>query len=317
MNANQLRRLLQSTKPVIRVAGAHDATGARLAREAGFEGIWASGFEISTAHGVPDAGILTMTEMLSAATTLVESVDLPVICDCETGFGDTNNVRHMIRKYEAAGAAAVCISDAEFPKRNSLADGEHRLETERCFCRKISEAKAAQRSPELVVIARLEAFIARRELTEALSRAYAYAAAGADMILVHSKASTPDEVMQFIANWDSPVPLVLIPTTYHNLRLEDLSTHGKVRIVIYANQGIRAAIVAMRRVYQQMISEGSSHGAEKWIAPLADVFALQKFYMLDGADSRAETPGGVTLPAAGAILKSAVPALAPKTLEAQ
>jgi phosphoenolpyruvate phosphomutase len=292
MNPTHLRRILQESKTVIRVAGAHDATGARLAQKAGFEGIWASGFEISTAHGVPDAGILTMTEMLSAATTLVESVHLPVICDCETGFGGANNVRRMVLKYEAAGAAAVCIADAEFPKRNSLLDGEHRLESERGFARKIRAAKSAQRTPDLVVIARLEAFIAGRGLMEALSRASAYAAAGADMILVHSKSSTPDEVMQFLDAWNSPVPLVLIPTTYHSLRLEDLSVRGKVRMVIYANHGIRAAVVAMRRVYQQIINEGSSHGAEKWIAPLADVFSLQGIEILGRPDGVAGTPGG-------------------------
>lgn len=317
MNANPLRRLLLSPRPLIRVAGAHDATGARLAQEAGFEAIWASGFEISTAHGVPDAGILTMTEMLSAATTLVEAVDLPVICDCETGFGDVNNVRHMIRKYEAAGAAAVCIADVEFPKHNSLAAGDHRLETRQGFCRKISEAKAAQRAPDLVVIARLEAFIAGCGLTEALSRAHAYAAAGADMILVHSKSSTPDEVMQFVADWDSPLPLAIVPTTYHRLNVLDLAAHRNVRMVIYANQGLRAALVAMRRVYEQIINEGTSHGAEKWIAPLAEVFALQKFDTLDDGKRPAQPVGRVALPGAESILKRAVPTLAAKPVEAR
>jgi phosphoenolpyruvate phosphomutase len=279
-----IRSALRQSGRVLRVAGAHNAMGARLAEQAGFDALWASSLEIATSYGVPDAGILTMTEMLAAAANMAESVRIPIICDCDTGFGAAENVRHMVRKYEAAGTSAVCIADAVFPKRNSLLEGGHRLEEVGVFCQKILAAKEAQLSPDFVVIARVEAFIAGRGLNEAITRAEAYAAAGADAILVHSNKRTPQEVMSFVSAWEGEAPLVLVPTTYHGLTVGEAQATGKIRMLIYANQGLRAALVAMRQVYRQILAEGSAHNVEKVIAPLSDVFALQGFNMHAKAD---------------------------------
>lgn len=121
-----LRELFNSNK-LIRVIGAHSALSAKIGEGAGFDCVWASGLEISTSYGVPDANILTMTDFLNAAISMNESVSIPVIADCDTGFGNSNNVIHMVKKYESAGIAAVCIEDKHFPKVNSFIPGRQEL----------------------------------------------------------------------------------------------------------------------------------------------------------------------------------------------
>jgi phosphoenolpyruvate phosphomutase len=108
------------TPGLVRLIGSHDALGARLAERAGFDGVWASSFEISASHGVPDAGILDVSAFLSAATSMASAVNIPVVADCDSGFGNAINVMHMVRRYETAGVAAVCIEDKAFPKVNSI-----------------------------------------------------------------------------------------------------------------------------------------------------------------------------------------------------
>jgi phosphoenolpyruvate phosphomutase len=260
---------------LIRLAGAHDALGARLIEASGFEGVWASSLEISTSRGVADAGILTMTEMLAQASLMAEAVRVPVVADCEAGFGGEDQVAHLVRRYERAGIAAVCIADAQFPMRNSLLDGRQQLATVAEFCAKLSAARAARRDPDFLLLARVEALIAGRGLDEALRRAHAYRDAGADAILIHSRSQTPAEIMEFVAAWDGSLPLVLVPTTYHSLTAREMARSGKVKMVIYANHGLRAAIAAMRRVFAQILADGTAHHAEEWIPGLADVFALQ------------------------------------------
>ena len=112
---------------LIRIVGAHNGLTAKLVEEAGFEGVWSSGFEISTSHAVPDANILTMTDFLNAATEMAHTVSIPVVADCDTGYGNSNNVMHMVKMFECAGVAAVCIEDKKFPKVNSFISGRQEL----------------------------------------------------------------------------------------------------------------------------------------------------------------------------------------------
>ena len=179
-HASVLRELFAS-RPIVRIVGAHDGLGARLIERHGFDGIWSSGLEISTAHAVPDANILTMTEQLDAAQAIHEATTLPVVCDCDTGFGNASNVMHMVRKYEAAGLAAIVIEDKRFPKVNSFIPGRQELAPMEEFAGKIEAATAAQRDPSFMVIARLEALIAGWGIEEALRRGYAYEEAGAGL----------------------------------------------------------------------------------------------------------------------------------------
>jgi phosphoenolpyruvate phosphomutase len=261
---------------MVRAAGAHDGMSARLVESCGFDAVWASGFELSTSFAVPDASILTMSECLAAARTMDEAVALPVIADCDTGFGDSLNVAYMARRYEAAGVAAVCIEDKVFPKKNSFANAPHELERVDVFQQKIATAKASQRNGDLLVFARTEAFIAGQGLSEALHRAAAYVEAGADAILVHSKARTPDELFAFTESWNRPTPVVAVPTTYYGVTADELASHG-VRVVIYANHAMRAGARAMIDTLREIRERGSSASVEARIAPITDLFAIQGF----------------------------------------
>jgi phosphoenolpyruvate phosphomutase len=268
-------RLDAGRGPVL-LAGADGPLAARLAERAGFGGIWASGLAIATARGVPDEGVLSPAERLAAAAALVEAVALPVVADCDSGFGGPEAVARTARDHEAAGVAAICIEDARIPKRNSLAPGEHPLVTADLFARKIRAAVGARRRREFLIFARVEALVAGRGLEEALRRAHAYEAAGSDAIVVHSKAHDPGEILAFVRAWDGGVPLALIPTTYPALSVAVAARTGKVAAIIYANQAIRASVGAMRRVFARLLRDGGTHNVEGSIATVADLFDLQR-----------------------------------------
>jgi phosphoenolpyruvate phosphomutase len=273
-------------------AGAHDALSATLIEEAGFDVIWASGFGISAVHGVPDANILTLTETLDAVRRMVDAVGIPVIGDCDNGYGNAINVMRTVGEFERAGVAGICIEDNEFPKRCSFYAGVRRdLVAIEEHVRKIEAAKSAQRSSEFVVIARTEALIAGWGLEEALVRARAFAAAGADAVLVHSKASSFEELQQFSDRWDVDCPLVVVPTTFPSVTAEELAGAG-VKMAIFANQALRASIVAMREALGTMCRARSLAPVEASIAPLDDVYQLVGVGELKANEKRFLVPGG-------------------------
>ncbi len=260
--------------PVLLAAGAHDALSAKLAAEAGFDAIWASGFGISAVQAVPDANILTLTETLDAVRRICDAVDVPVIADCDNGYGNAINVMRTVTEFERAGAAGICIEDNEFPKRCSFYAGVRRdLVAPEEHARKVEAAVAARRSRDFAVVARTEALIAGLGMDEALARARAYAEAGADAVLVHSKASDFGELTEFGARWTMAVPLVAVPTTYPDVSPAELAASG-FRLAIFANQPLRAAIVAMRDVLRRMREAGTIGAVEHDIVPLDDVYRL-------------------------------------------
>lgn len=267
-------RLLLNGRPVVRLAGAHTAVSARLVEAHGFDAIWASGLEISTSYGVPDAGILTMTELLETARVMTEATRIPIVADCDTGFGERRNVRHMVRRYEAAGIAGVCIEDKCFPKLNSFVDGDQILAPIDDFVGKIEVAKDTQQHEDFTVIARVEALIAGCGIDEALKRAHAYADAGADAILIHSKESSPGQVFEFARLWQNRLPLIAVPTTYFKTTIDDFEKAG-IKAVIYANHAMRAAVQAMDETLAAIRAGGSTVSVETKIAPLVRLFELQ------------------------------------------
>jgi phosphoenolpyruvate phosphomutase len=260
---------------VIRVSGAHDALSARVAEEVGFDAVWASSLAISAARGLPDMSLLTMTDYLAAATAINDVCGVPVVADCDTGFGNSVNMAYLVRQYEAAGIAAICVEDKVFPKRNSFVDTDQLLEDAEVFARKIEIGKRTQRTSEFVVIARTEAAIAGAGVPEALRRCHLYVDAGADAILMHSKSSRPDEVIEFLDGWEGRAPVVVVPTTYFSWHLDDAAKAG-VSMVIYANQALRAAVSSMTQALRQVYAAGSSDPIENEIAPMADIFRLQR-----------------------------------------
>ena len=268
-------RTLWAAPGVVRVAGAHDAMGAKLAVQAGVDAIWSSGFEISTAHAVPDASILTMSEYLAAAEGIADAVSpVPVIADCDTGYGNSNNVIRMVKQFESAGVAAVCIEDKKFPKTNSFVDGKQELASVAEFVGKLLAAKNAQRSAAFAVIARTEALIAGWGVDEAQRRCEEYVRAGADALLIHDKSPTAGGIRALLATWRSPVPVVVVPTTFPAFTIADAESLG-IKTVIFANHGIRAAARAVADVWRTIMRDGSSKGVEASIAPLGTLFELQ------------------------------------------
>ncbi len=276
--AEKLRQML-GEKDFLLVMGGHNALGAKLIEMNGFDGVWASGFEISTAHGVPDANILTMTENLVAASDINEATTLPVICDCDTGYGNASNVMHMVRKYEAADIAAVVIEDKHFPKINSFIPGRQELASIEEFTGKIEAARSVRKSPSgIMIFARVEALIAGWDMGEALRRAVAYYEAGADGIVIHSKSHKPDEVFTFAKFWKEKFGsngiLIAIPTTYYEVTAQELAGAG-FKIGIYANQGIRTIVRALNNTFGRIREEGGTRSIEKNIASMQEVFQLQ------------------------------------------
>lgn len=267
-------RLADTGRPAVAMA-AHSPLSAKLAEEAGFDAVWASGFELSALHAVPDASIVPMGTHLETVRLIGETVAIPIVADIDTGFGNAVNVAYAVPRYVAAGAACVVIEDKTFPKDSSLRPGgRQELVPLEEFQGKIEAARAAA-GPAPVVVARTEALIAGLGQAEALRRATAYVEAGADAILVHSKQRTPDEVVAFCQAWPGTRPIVLVPTAYPQLDEAAIGRLGKVGLVIYGNHAIRAAVAAMRRTFARIRAEGGIAGVEAEIATVAEVFALQ------------------------------------------
>ena len=287
MKSELLRKDLES-KSILKVGGAFDAMSAKLVEFYGFDAVWAGSFAISATHAVPDASILTMTEFFDAASNMAETCKIPVIADCDTGYGGPSNVSHMVRKYENAGIAAICIEDKTFPKQNSLLEnGQNDLISEKEFVAKIIAAKEAKQDKNFMIIARIEALISGAGMDEALKRATAYEKAGADAILIHSKKKTPEEVFEFAELWKGNSPIVVIPTTYDSVSLDELISH-KIKIVIHANQTLRAAHASMSKVLKQMINSNSLSEVKEEISSMEDIFNLQEMYDVKAKEKQIE-----------------------------
>lgn len=271
--ARRLRAALERSEPVL-VAGAHNPLSARLVEEAGFDAVWASGFEISASQGVPDANILTFSENLEVARSIARAVSLPVIADCDSGFGNAVNVIRMVREYEEAGVAGICLEDNIFPKRCSFYSGSRReLVSPEEHAGKIRAAKAAQRDRDTFLIARTEALIAGWGQAEALRRARLYADAGADGILIHSKAKSLDELAEVSRQWDRKTPLVIVPTIFPQASAGDCYQAG-FKIVIFANHGLRSAIRAMQETLGELRRTQRISDVEPRLVPLEEVYRL-------------------------------------------
>ena len=275
-NTKNLREIIAGDG-LARIMAAHNPLSAMLVEEAGFDGIWASGFELSAACGLPDVSLVSMAEHLSTMRAIAQRTTLPIVADVDTGFGNAINILHMIEQYEDAGAAAVVIEDKTFPKVTSLvAGGRQELLRVEEFQGKLEAAVYARSDPDFMIIARDEALIAGLGEQVALERAASYAEAGADMILIHSKQKTPDEIESFINAWHGSVPIVIVPTAYPQMTEARALALQKVKMLIYGNHAIRASVTAMQKVFAQIIADGGIHRVDKEIVPVAEIFRLQK-----------------------------------------
>ena len=283
--AGRFRRLL--TSPELEFAcEAHNALSARIVEEAGFSAIWASGLSMSAALGVRDSNEASWTQVLEVLEFMADASSVPILVDGDTGYGNFNNVRRLVQKLEQRGISALCIEDNQFPKANSLLDGVRQpLAPVEEFAGKIKAAKDTQSDPDFSVVARVEALIAGWELGEALRRAEAYHAAGADAILIHSKSSSPEEVLAFKQAWGDRGPVVIVPTKYFTTPTEVFRRAG-FSLVIWANVIVRAAVKAMARASQALAAEQSLMVVDDALAPVSEIFRLQGASELRDAESR-------------------------------
>jgi phosphonopyruvate hydrolase len=277
---HRLRAVIADTG-LAQVMAAHSPLSAGLAEEAGFDGIWASGFELSALYGLADASLITMTQHLDMTRAIAARISLPIVADLDTGFGNAVNLAYAVECYEQAGVAAVVIEDKTFPKMTSLvAEGRQELARVAEFEGKVAAACAARHDPALLVIARTEALIAGHGEAEALQRATAYAAAGADMILVHSKQKTPAEIESFVRAWNQPTPLVIVPTAYPEMDEARIRALGKIGMVIYGNHAIRAAVTAMQDIFARIRRDGGIRQVHDAIVPVEEIFRLQRMDLI-------------------------------------
>ena len=280
--------------PIV-IIGAHNGLSGRIGEEAGFDGLWASGFEISASYAVPDANILTMAENLHAAKMMNDVTTIPVIADCDNGYGNAINVIRAVEEYERSGIAGICMEDNVFPKRCSFYAGVKReLSSIEEHAGKIRAVKATQKDKDFVVIARTEALIAGWGMEEALKRGRAYADAGADMVLIHSKSKTPDEVLSFAKQWDRPnTPLVCVPTIYETTKVETLHEAG-FKLIIFANHAVRSSIKAMTETLTTLKREMFTGSVADKVVPLTRVYQLvgvDKMTKEEGQFMPSESPG--------------------------
>jgi phosphoenolpyruvate phosphomutase len=270
----KLRQMLQSAELEF-LMEAHNGLSARIVREAGFKGIWASGLSISAQFGVRDNNEASWTQVVEVLEFMADASDLPILLDGDTGYGNFNNMRRLVRKLEQRGIAGVCIEDKQFPKTNSFLNGERQpLADIEEFVGKIAAGKDTQQDPNFCIVARVEALIAGWGMEEALRRAEAYRLAGADAILIHSKLSKPDEIVTFAKEWGRRAPLVIVPTRYYSTPT-DVFRQAGISTVIWANHLVRSAVAAMQGVAREIFESQTLVNVEDRIASVNEIFRLQ------------------------------------------
>lgn len=278
MMSNKVKKLRVNLaqKELLVGIGARDALDGKLIENAGFDFVWSSSLGISASYAVPDASLISMKQYLEAARSINEVIDIPVIVDADTGYGNANNVIYAVKLFEEAGIAGISIEDKKFPKDNSLLNGgRQELASIKEFSGKIRAAKENQMNADFLIIARVEALIAGWGQDEALRRAYSYCRAGADCILIHSKKDLPDEIEDFISNWDGTVPLAIVPTTYPQFTEEKIRSTKKVKMVIYANQVFRAAIKAEEQILKKIKNNRGIYSINADMVSITHLFELQ------------------------------------------
>lgn len=272
MSGRSLRQRFISGDPAF-LMEAHSGLAATIVEQEGFDGIWASGLSIASAHGVRDCNELSWTQVLEVLEAMRDAVALPILVDGDTGFGDFNNVRRLVRKLCRLGIDGVCIEDKLFPKRNSYVGDRQPLAEIDEFCGKIKAAKDSQTDPEFAVVARVEALVSGLGMGEAVLRAERYRQAGADAILIHSKKQSGDEILEFARRWARRAPLVIVPTTYYRTPAATFHEAG-ISTLIWANHNLRASLRAMQLVSRSIRAMSGPGAVEDSIASLGEIFAL-------------------------------------------
>ena len=282
--AHALRQILYSPE-VDFALEAHNGISAKIVEEAGFPVIWGSGLTIASSLGHRDCNEISWTNLCDQIEYMVDATSIPVLLDGDSGFGNFNNVRQLVRKLCKYNVGGVCLEDKLFPKTNSFLPYHQTLAPIDEFIGKIKAAKDTQTDEDFCVVARIEAFIAGLGLDEAIERAYAYKEAGADALMIHSKQSSPIEIKQFCEVWDGSIPLVIAPTTYAPSK-PDVYKQLNVSLVIWSNQLLRASIKAMRGLAKSLFEIQIPHAMHAEMASIQDIFDLVEQAELEKAEEK-------------------------------
>lgn len=280
-----LRRLI-NVKPIVRILEAHNGLSGLIVENAKaasgdqiqeFDGVWISSLTDSVAKGKPDIEFIDLTSRLSTINQVLEVTTRPLIVDGDTG-GVTEHFTLAVKTFERLGVSAVIIEDKVGLKKNSLlgTEVEQTQDTIENFCRKIRKGKLALVTDDFMIIARIESLIVGSGVDDALRRAEAYIAAGADGIMIHSKDETPDRIYSFCeryATFEKKVPVVAVPSTYSQVTEEELENVG-VDVVIYANHLLRSAYPAMLRTAESILLNGRAYESEEYCMPIREVIRL-------------------------------------------
>lgn len=281
----RLKRLLEM-KPLVNVIEAHSGITGLIAEKTTvlkdgktyqFDAMWCSSLCDSTAKGKPDIELLDMSTRLRSVDEIMDVTTKPIIVDGDTG-GLTEHFVYNIRTLERMGVSAVIIEDKTGLKKNSLfgTDVEQTQDSIENFCAKLAAGKAALKTKEFFLIARIESLILERGMEDALTRAFAYVKAGANGIMIHSRRKDPDEIFEFCEKFrakDSSTPLVVVPTSFNSVTEEEFAKRG-VNIVIYANQLTRSGFPAMQKVAETILSNHRAKEADDMCMSIKDILTL-------------------------------------------
>lgn len=281
-----LHRLI-SAKPVVRILESHNGLTGLIAEHTSvevngqhreFDGMWASSLTDSTSKGKPDIEAVDLTTRLHDLNDTLEVTTKPVIFDGDTG-GKIEHFVFTVRTLERLGISAVIIEDKVGLKQNSLfgTDAVQTQDTIEGFCNKIRAGKNAQITNDFMVVARIESLIAGKPVEDALVRACAYVAAGADGIMIHSKNKNGMDIKEFCLKFrekDEHTPIVAVPTTYNQFTEEELADWG-INIVIYANHMLRSAYPAMVKCAESILMNSRSlEASEQYCMPIKQILNL-------------------------------------------
>ncbi len=282
----RLRQLIEMT-PVVKVMEAHSGlTGLIVEKtvvdgENGkldqFDGMWVSSLCDSTDKGKPDIELVDMTSRLRTIDDIMEVTTKPIILDGDTG-GLTEHFVYNVRTLERMGVSAVIIEDKTGLKKNSLF-GTEVVQTQDSienFSAKIAAGKKAQLSDDFMIIARIESLILECGMEDALERAFAFTAAGADGIMIHSRKKDSAEIFEFCDKFrekDNKTSIVVVPTSFNQVTEEELASHG-VNIVIYANQLMRAAFPVMQKTAENILRAHRAKEVDSQLMPFKDIIRL-------------------------------------------
>ena len=264
-----LKEIIQSEKLSLMME-AHNGMSALVAEQAGFNSIWASGFSIASSLGLRDCNEASWSQVLDIVEYMGDASSLPILLDGDSGFGNSNNVKHIVKKASLLGVQGIALEDKPYPKLNSFHEGLQLLVPVEEHCARIQAAKNGAVNDDFVVVARTEALITGNGMDEAISRSELYHQSGADAIFIHSKSNTPDEIMEFGRRWDKRCPLIVAPTTYPQVDFKDLEQLG-ISVVICANHLMRAAMGAMKKTASDIFKAQSVNVN---LPPVSEVFDL-------------------------------------------